>query len=183
MSLNRTRRAARHGTFTLVRTNTFTSSKEPSSSTAARKCGRLDRARLFLRDSPLLCAVPLGVEISVNQFRPLHACFCFDQAALLIERNHPIESARVDAHAHKVLARAHPHPGWGSHPPPSRGDDIDDDVTCQSRNCSNSETISPQGAARARPRRVSWVGAPRPLLLECVVLAGRGPRGRSAVWS
>src|SRR5207247_10676380 len=54
---------------------------------------------LFLSNTPLLCLARLSVEIRANQFRPLDASFPFDQAALLIKRNHPVECTRVDANA------------------------------------------------------------------------------------
>ena len=53
-----------------------------------RKCVR---AGLFLRDTPLFCAIRLGVQISANQFGPLDARFRFDQTMLLIERDYAIE--------------------------------------------------------------------------------------------
>src|SRR5437667_11187356 len=56
-------------------------------------------AGLFLRDTPLLCAIPLSIQVSANQFRPLDARFRFDQTMLLIERNYPIERTRIDTNA------------------------------------------------------------------------------------
>src|SRR2546430_10700288 len=56
-------------------------------------------AGLFLRDTPLVSAISSSVQIRTNQFRPFDARFCFDQTTFLIERNHAIKRARIDANA------------------------------------------------------------------------------------
>src|SRR5437016_9619166 len=56
-------------------------------------------AGLFLRDTPLVSAISSSVQIPTNQFRPLDACFRFDQTTFLIERNHAIKRTRIDANA------------------------------------------------------------------------------------
>src|SRR5436190_20087381 len=60
------------------------------------QCERVG-AGLFLSNTPLLCLARLSVQIRANQLRPLDARFRFDQAALLIKRDHPVKRARVDA--------------------------------------------------------------------------------------
>ena len=57
------------------------------------------RRSVFARYPIALRYLASSVQISANQFRPLDARFRFDQTAFLIERNHAIERARVDANA------------------------------------------------------------------------------------
>src|SRR6266487_4505139 len=59
--------------------------------------GKCVCAGLFLCDTPLFCATPLGVQISANQFWPLDARFRFDQTMLPIEGNYAIERTHIDA--------------------------------------------------------------------------------------
>jgi hypothetical protein len=54
---------------------------------------------LFLSDAPLFCLVCLSVQIGANQFRPLDAGFCFQQAMFTIKRDHVIQFTRIDANA------------------------------------------------------------------------------------